>query len=49
MTSLGVKELGEVMRLAFSKARSRIYTRRKIKKKGKNEGRTRKKLYAVAR
>ena len=36
-----VKELGEVMRLAFSKAKSRIYTRRKTRRKEKNKGRTR--------
>ena len=30
---LNVKELGEVMRLAFLKARSRICTRRKTKRK----------------
>ena len=36
-----VKELGEVIKLAFSKARSRICTRRKTRRKEKNEGRIR--------
>ena len=39
--SRSVKKLGEIMRLAFSKARSRIYTRRKTRRKEKNEDRTR--------